>query len=277
MTCTSVMDCFVNIAPQLQDLMMDDAAVTVVDAETYTYLAYIPGETIDHGVRQGDDVPKGTLVLKAIEQDERVTSKVDSKQFGFPYVGVGIPIKDEQSNVAGSISVTKSLEKQEEIHKMSSELSQSVSKITEAIETLSAESQELASTGNELKEYTGDLNASVKETDEILKVVKGVTDQTNLLGLNAAIEAARIGDQGKGFGVVAKEIRKLADNTTKSLKQIEDLINTVKNSETDVQKRVENIEKVVNDQAHEIQAISETVRDVEEMSKKLVDFAKDLN
>jgi len=71
-----------------------------------------------------------------------------------------------------------------------------------------------------LEKNTEDINAQMIVVDSILGLIKEISDQTHLLGLNAAIEAARVGDMGRGFNVVAEEIRKLASKTKESLKQI---------------------------------------------------------
>lgn len=165
---------------------------------------------------------------------------------------------------SGQISMTDLIDRignlSESISKMESSIKNTIKITSEVTDKITEEEKSL----NLMNETMQKINHSSQQMTNIINMINDISDQINLLSLNASIEAARAGDAGRGFAVVADQISKLADETSSSVHEIVELIQT---NESEITTGLDRVQKTVD----VIESITKSVSSMNEMISVISD------
>lgn len=267
-----ILNSFNSLLPYLPSMFDDDVAFGITD--TTTYLKYQSSPTLDLRITVGDKIPNSGGAYEAISSGQTLVKDVPKEVYGVAFRSYAIPIKDESSEVVGCLLIGRSLAKKNEVVSLTKTLSTSLSQISQAVSTLSTGVQDVVNMNTDISQMVQEADASSKDTDDILKFIQGISNQTNMLGLNAAIEASRAGELGRGFAVVATEIRKLSSSTSESIKKIDMVLKSINETVTAINSRVTESNNIFQDQVATLEEIAASIEELNVSSQVLTNLSE---
>jgi len=272
-----ILKSFPDFAPIVAEMFPEGAAMFVTDLQKI--LCKKASKKFDVNSLQVNNIlSEESSSLKAMRSKQPSIHELGASIYGIPVLEVCYPLFDEDNpdEVVGCFAIITPKEAATNLRNMSANLEVGLTGIASVIEELAASASNIHTNELELNKEIKQIIILSEEINEVSSFIKEIADETKMLGLNAAIEAARAGDAGRGFGVVAEEIRKLSEQSKSTVPKIKKLTDNIKSKVNDVNERSQSSLASSQEQAAATEEITASVEEITSMSEELNKIAKDL-
>lgn len=265
----------INNMQIIMNLIDGDFAISITDKNECVFA--LDGKNIKAPLTVGP-VPEGPPRegLNQTLKEKKVIDKLLSKEIhGIDMRVIQIPITNDEGEVIGSLGMTRSTAKSVEIKNNSEELMNSLEETNKVVADIANNAQSLSEKLSIIIEKTKQAESFVRESDEAVNLIQSISKQSNLLGLNASIESARAGEHGKGFSIVASEMRKLALLSGESSKKISSSLFHMSDAIKTILTSIQELGDIAANQAASVEEVSATVDHITLNSNYLVSNLKE--
>lgn len=258
---------------EFQETYPEDVALILASDEEVVH--YLPGKTIDLKLEAGRPVSamKGSMTDEVLKNGQLIRREMGPETFGVAYVATSRPIYDGEKLI-GVLSAAISIEKVDTLRNGALDLGAAVQQMSATTEEMLQASDDIAIRLQELTEQSEAVKMDIENINSVLALVRGIALQSNILGLNAAIEAARSGEHGRGFAVVAKEIRNMSDNSNARVLEIEKQLEVIKKAVDKMNESTNTIAAFTEEHNASMQELSVTYDRIGKTSELLLDASK---
>ncbi|MEN6348320.1 MAG: methyl-accepting chemotaxis protein [Syntrophomonas sp.] len=266
---------FNDFAPIIAEMFPEGAFLYMSDLEKIGYRQESKKFDVP-GMQLGTPLNPDMIASKAIKAKRLVVEELDASVHGVPMQVMASPLlSDEDSNqVVCTLGMALPKHNARQLKEASHHLSQELEGLSSVVLELAATAGQINSNEQELNELILNINKFSTDIDEVLGLITLIADETKMLGLNAAIEAAHAGQSGKGFGVVAAEIRKLSIESKNTVLKIKGFVENIKKSIEEATGKSTNTLRSCEDQAAATEEISASVQEIAGVADRLAHMAQ---
>lgn len=267
-----ILEAFKVVLPYINSITPDDMVIGLTDLEKY--IGYHNANEFTLDLSEGKSIKGIKTIEDCIKNKKNTSDIVPPEVYGRTIKTFFTPIYGVNNEVIGTLSSGIDFENNSKLVEAVFNLAEVTKQVTESINQVAQSAGSLADSGQDSIEKVNELTNKQKDTSQILQIIKNIASQTNLLGLNAAIEASRAGENGRGFAVVATEVRKLSEQSQESVKNIEAILKEMTDSVNDINNTIGNVGAISQEQAAATEEILSSTEEINDTINELKVFVQ---
>jgi len=272
----NVIDALTKAMPYISLILREPASLTLYDHEKVLEVLTTQN-FVDLGFRKGMDLLDSYRNFAVLTNGREATlSKLPVEVFGRELDTLNIPIFDDHNSVVAVFCVSYDQTNQNQLEDIIQENQNINTNLVDMVQHVAAHAEELQATSEQILENA---RLAVQNSSQINKVagfIREISEQTNLLGLNAAIEAARVGEAGAGFGVVASEVRKLSVDAKQATTDIDASLKDVQHVIKQMEVEVSQIAASSQEQANLVQSFTDVIDKLNQTGEQMKTLSEQL-
>ncbi|HWR37957.1 MAG TPA: methyl-accepting chemotaxis protein [Patescibacteria group bacterium] len=271
-----IVQAFETFAPVLAELLPEGGFLAVNDLEKYIKRQGSKKFDISQ-LQVSTPIREGSVQDAAMKQKKLVIRETDEAVFGFPLLGAAEALVDEKTGaVVGAFSLAVPRKLARDLKAVAGSLDQGLTGVSASIQQITAATNDISSNQSQLHEEIEKVKGQLVNINNVMGFIREIADETKMLGLNAAIEAARVGEAGRGFGVVADEIRKLSEESKKTVAQIKELTHEIETSMNQTASASESTLAVTEETSAAVEEVNATIEEMTSLAGQLTQTAASL-
>lgn len=260
-----VLQKYMDVVPVIKDALGMDIMMSITDGDKF--LAYWKGDKMVADIHVGDKLSHEDPMWESFTTGRKLEQICPADVYGFAFRAITIAIKDG-GNIVGTMGIAISMENQTFTKNVSESLLESINLVQKEMKNENEYNQIITESSEQIRNASDSILQNLNEVQVFTRQIMKISSNTNMLALNASIEAARSGDMGKGFAVVAEQMRKLANDTKVSSEKILDILN--KFSE-DINQMENSLKKQDESQEEQRQSLGKVFSEIEKIENMTAD------